>query len=50
MHHADFYTTAATVIPVLYAILLFQTRALIPADPHHPGAEERASVRERESQ
>jgi hypothetical protein len=32
--HADFYVTAATVIPVLYAILIFQTRSLIPADPN----------------
>src|SRR5947208_1470226 len=33
MGHADFYVTAAAVIPVLYAILIFQTRALVPAPP-----------------
>jgi hypothetical protein len=30
--HAEFYVTAATIIPVLLAIVLFQTRALIPAN------------------
>jgi hypothetical protein len=30
--HAEFYVTAATIIPVLIAIVLFQTRALIPAN------------------
>jgi hypothetical protein len=29
--HAEFYVTAATIIPVLLAIVLFQPRALIPA-------------------
>ena len=30
--HAEFYVTAAIVMPVLFAIVLFQTRALIPAN------------------
>ena len=30
--HAEFYVTAAVIIPVLLAIVLFQTRALIPAN------------------
>lgn len=34
MKHADFYATAATVIPVLYAILLFQTHTLVPGFAH----------------
>lgn len=30
--HAEFYVTAATIIPVLLAIVLFQNRAVIPAN------------------
>jgi hypothetical protein len=30
--HAEFYVTAAIVMPVLFAIVLFQTRALNPAN------------------
>jgi len=30
--HAEFYVTAAMIIPVLIAIVLFQTQALIPAN------------------